>query len=322
MTETKAVDIKNDVKTDVKDITYLPSESVLTKFPEFRNFEIYGSKNKPLISVNAVAEMLGTKRIRLGDGYEQERDYVMCRCRARDGAVREQTMMTEAGLYRYIFRSTSEAAVRVQNFVIMVMHELFEHGSVTLADVSKKFEEHEKAMSTEIKTLKVALEKESKYTDEEHDKLAMQTRLTEKFHSKYLEVQKQLETLKLRLEAKNARESEGHKIEQFKAQYQRKLYLQPIPFDRAVKIVLKPDELQNYENAVDDDDEIHEEDDRVWKIGFTARGELGREYYVYVPWSKTLEDVDKRLHVAYQTTKKHHYVCSIADVVRELDDWI
>jgi prophage antirepressor-like protein/predicted GIY-YIG superfamily endonuclease len=97
------------------------------------NVTVYGSSEEPLFKANEIAKVLGINDVRFSmKDFRQNVDSVTSTvCDTLDNAKRT-VMLTEAGLYRLLFKSRKKIAVKFQDFVISVIKEIRIRGSYDL----------------------------------------------------------------------------------------------------------------------------------------------------------------------------------------------
>lgn len=112
-----------DIIDGVKDL-YLPL---------FSNIRVYGSVSEPLFVAKDVQDSLGLRDMNYArDGlWEWEKEKVKIKIQTRGGA-QQVIALTEQGLYKSIFHSKVEMALKFQTFITCVMKRLRTSGGVTM----------------------------------------------------------------------------------------------------------------------------------------------------------------------------------------------
>ena len=164
-------------------IKFSPSENLIKEFPEFKDLELYGTEEHPLVPIKQVQKLLDCPHIRLDrDDYELGEDYVNIKAVARDGKSREQHMLTEQGLYTVLARSKTDLGKKFRRFITVVMRELRLKGQVDLETALNKLTAYERQM------------------DNQHQLMQKYQKESERYYLKYNQMWMENAVLKDRLE--------------------------------------------------------------------------------------------------------------------------
>ncbi len=119
----------------------------LGKNSEFKNVRMYGTYKEPLFVLTDVASILGLQNITRTtkeyiEGEEIMRNSEIVTQRTVAGVIQKTTksvhLLTEKGLYRYIYSAKSEIARQFRDFVYNVLNTLRSYGVVKLEEEQKK----------------------------------------------------------------------------------------------------------------------------------------------------------------------------------------
>lgn len=144
---TATANIRQDARTLSHDF------SLFTTNESFRNVGIYGTVDVPLFVYNDVAVMINkrTKAYELAQSaiYVEHEHYEYIKINSRTGA-HTTLALTEKGLYRVMFESTSPVAREFQVFTCEALEEMRLHGHTTIARVNERVHDHNEALDQHL----------------------------------------------------------------------------------------------------------------------------------------------------------------------------
>jgi prophage antirepressor-like protein len=207
---------------------FSPNLALQAQFPEFAGLTIYGTIYEPLFIVDQV-KTLGQFHIsNLARDFKLGDEYIKIKTIAKDCKIREQNVFTLAGLYRVMFKSTTEVALKFQRFMTLVMNELRLMGYAEVNEITEKFkklEEDNKKKTEFINTLEIQL-------DEEHEKALKAQKDAEKHMFKHYEIWSKYAELKDEMKKYNGRHSQS---DRYFLEILREKFMMPVKICRIPK---------------------------------------------------------------------------------------
>ena len=266
----------------------------ISEFKEFSDVRVFGTPEVPLFVSKDVERMLQIKNIKYNRDYVENEDYVKIKI-PYDSQVREINAFTEHGLYQVIYRTRSPVGDKFRKFVTLVLKEL---------------------RINKVVTLETALNKLVFQLNEEHKLQLQYKKESEGYFHKWQDSMYKTMNLESQISSRNLwnRGSPEYELQQMKEEFYSKwyIYLERIPKNYT------GDHIEEY----DTEDDLGEEDERLFTISKTAR-KYEEAAIAYVHPKVTIKDIETALeHLRPDPPigKKHYYHTCLNTLTWELSN--